>query len=225
MRIFLAGQKQFGRDVLTMLLASAHTVTGVSAPLHNESGDNTDRLRDLATQERIPVIPTAEAGDVDLIIAAHSHEFIGRRARTRTTLGAIGYHPSLLPRHRGRDAVRWTIKMRDPIAGGSVFWLSDTVDGGDVAAQDWCFVRPDDDARELWRRDLAPMGVRLLARALADISSGVLVRVPQDATLATWEPSWQRPPLHRPDMPLLGDGSDRLARSGFSVLRSFAGVA
>jgi len=30
----------------------------------------------------------------------------------------------------GRDAVEWTIRMKDPIAGGSMFWLNDTVDGG-----------------------------------------------------------------------------------------------
>ena len=39
--------------------------------------------------------------------------------------------------------------MWDKVAGGTVFWLNDTVDGGPVAAQDYCFVRPDDSASSL----------------------------------------------------------------------------
>lgn len=224
LRLYLCGQKQFGRDVLAALLGTPHTVVGVSAPLLNGDGSNADRLRDLAEQERVPC---AVAGSlkaetlpegVDLIVAAHSHDFIGRRTRARATLGAIGYHPSLLPRHRGRDAVRWTVKMRDPVAGGSVFWLNDTVDGGDLAAQDWCWVRPDDTPERLWRRDLAPMGVRLVLRVLDDLARGRVVRVRQDEELATWEPSWERPPLRRPDLPLLGDGTDRLRALGFETV-------
>lgn len=231
LRLYLCGQKQFGRDVLAALLRTEHTVVGVSAPLLNRRGDNRDRLRDLAEQERLPVL---EAGaltadrlpdGVDVIVAAHSHDFLGRRTRAKAALGAIGYHPSLLPRHRGRDAVRWTIHLRDPIAGGSVFWLSETVDGGDLAAQDWCHVRPDDTAESLWRRALAPMGVRLLLRTVADVAAGRIVRVPQDPAVATWEPSWERPPLRRPDLLLLTDGTDRLAAAGYTVVRDRAEAA
>lgn len=231
LRLYLCGQKQFGRDVLAALLRTEHTVVGVSAPLLNRRGDNRDRLRDLAEQERLPVL---EAGaltadrlpdGVDVIVAAHSHDFLGRRTRAKAALGAIGYHPSLLPRHRGRDAVRWTIHLRDPIAGGSVFWLSETVDGGDLAAQDWCHVRPDDTAASLWRRALAPMGVRLLLRTVADVAAGRIVRVPQDPAVATWEPSWERPPLRRPDLLLLTDGTDRLAAAGYTVVRDRAEAA
>lgn len=99
--------------------------------------------------------------------------------------------------------------MRDRVAGGSVYWLSDNVDGGDVAAQEWCFVRPDDDASSLWRRELFPIGVRLLNRVVDDVSAGVLVRVPQDEELATWEPSWSRPPLRRPELLCLPEPGKR----------------
>jgi methionyl-tRNA formyltransferase len=157
---------------------------------------------------------------VDLIISAHSHDFIGRRTRLKARLGGIGYHPSLLPLHRGRDAIRWTLKMGERITGGSIYWLSDYTDGGDIAAQDWCFVRPDDDAESLWRRELFPIGLRLFARVLDDLELGLVVAVPQDETLATWEPSWQRPPLRRPDLLLLGNGTE----PGFSVARDRAAL-
>src|SRR4029077_17300792 len=83
--------------------------------------------------------------------------------------GGIGYHPSLLPRHRGMAAVEWTIKEGDPIAGGTIYHLADQMDAGAIAAQDWCFVRKGETARELWERALAPMGLRLLAHVVRHV--------------------------------------------------------
>lgn len=139
---------------------------------------------------------------------------IGRKTRQKSKLGAIGYHPSLLPRHRGRDAVRWTIKMGDPVAGGSVYWLTENIDGGPIAAQDWCWVQPGDTARELWRRDLQKMGVRLIFQVLDDIKAGRLVMVDQDPAVSTWEPAMDSAPLFRPELPQLG------ALNGYEVVKS-----
>lgn len=79
---------------------------------------------------------------------------------------------------------------------------------GPVAAQDWCFIRRDDSPEVIWRRELQPMGLRLFVRVLDDIARGVLVQIPQDEALATWEPSMTPPPLGRPDLPMLTDGRD-----------------
>lgn len=187
-----------------MLVDEGHDVPLVVAP-------DGDRLAQAArntghdhwSSNNPDYIKTLEA---DLYVAAHSHDFIGRRSRSATRLGGVGFHPSLLPRHRGRDAVRWTIHMGDPIAGGSAYWLTDQVDGGPIAAQDWCFVRPGDDASTLWRRDLFPMGVRLLREVLRDLDQGRIVEVAQEEEVATWEPSWDRPPLYRPELPQIGSG-------------------
>jgi methionyl-tRNA formyltransferase len=217
MNIFLCGQKHFGCLALRLLLSLGHQITGVSSPAwRNErlpleaNGEEPDRLRAEADQHGLAWLPAGRMtalnlpAGLDLIIAAHSHDYISERMRLKTKLGAIGFHPSLLPLHRGRDAVRWAIKMRDRVTGGSVYWLNNVVDGGPIAAQEWCFVRPDDTAESLWRRELQPMGIRLFAAVLADLGRGVVVSLPQDAALATWEPAIDPPRLHRPDLTLIG---------------------
>jgi methionyl-tRNA formyltransferase len=220
-RIYICGQKAFGRAVLEQCLKDGHDIVGVSAPLTGSGGVAVDKLRAMADDARIPVMPPGVLNSdtlpdgVDVLVAAHSHDFIGRRTRLRCKIGAIGYHPSLLPLHRGRDAIRWAVKMGDAVTGGSVYWLSDNVDAGDLAAQDWCLISPDDTPEALWREKLFPMGVRLLSQVLGSISAGIIVTVPQDEDAATWEPSFERPPLRRPDLFLLGQGSF----SGFKVLR------
>ena len=52
------------------------------------------------------------------------------QALAAARLGGIGYHPSLLPRHRGIAAVEWTIREGDPIAGGTVYHLAERMDAG-----------------------------------------------------------------------------------------------
>ena len=47
----------------------------------------------------------------------------------------IGYHPSPLPRLRGRAALPWTILLNEPITAGSLMWLGDDVDNGDLIDQ------------------------------------------------------------------------------------------
>ena len=54
-------------------------------------------------------------------------------------------------------------------------------------------------------RDLAPLGVELLAQTVAAYAEGGYVHgAAQDEALATWEPSIDRPPAFRPDLVMLG---------------------
>lgn len=228
MRVFVAGQKAFGAAVLELVLHRGHDVAGVSSPPWARASTTTgdalpDRLRAAAERAGVPWMAAgtlrAETlpDGVDIILAAHAHDFIGRRTRLRARGGAIGYHPSLLPLHRGRDAVRWALHMGDRLTGGTIYRLTDSVDAGPVLAQRHVFIRPGDTAEELWRRELFPLGVYLFGCVLDELAGlagrdaldDQLAReTPQDEALATWEPSWERAPLARPDVLLLGAGRD-----------------
>ncbi len=205
MRIYIAGQKVLGQQVYDLCVKRGHEIAGVSAPAHAGDGEKPDRLRAAAEADGVPWLESGKLNadtlpdGVDLIVAAHSHDFIGKKTREKARLGAIGYHPSLLPLHRGRDAIIWTIHMGEKVAGGTVYWMNDVMDGGDIAAQEHCFVRPGITAGELWRETLHPLGLKLYEKVLSDLEQGIEIREPQDHDLATWEPSWNRPKLKRPD--------------------------
>lgn len=205
LRVLLAGQKWFGASVFRELL----NIPGVEVPV--VCAPEGDRLYAQAENARANIIPSGSLNQnsmpdgIDLIVAAHSHDFIGERTRLRARLGGIGYHPSLLPLHRGRDAVRWAIRMRERVTGGTVYQLSNRMDGGDVLDQRHVFIRPGDTASELWRRDLGPLGVRMLADVVGRFArDGFVMGQPQDESVATWEPAIDRPPAFRPDLILLG---------------------
>jgi len=192
MRITLVGSRHFGVTTLQML--RQHEVDVVRVVV----ADAEDRLAtaahaagiEVVVQTNPKLVVAAEiAPATDLIVTAHSHARIGKDALAASRFGGIGYHPSLLPRHRGIAAVEWTIREKDPIAGGTVYHLADRMDAGAIAAQDWCFVGKDETARQLWERALAPMGQKLLAEVIDYArSNDALPARPQDEQFATSAP-------------------------------------
>jgi methionyl-tRNA formyltransferase len=196
MKCTLAGSRYFGAKVFELLRADGTDVARVVAPAAD------DRVAVAAQAAGVPVHVLANPKNVpgeaivegtDLIVAAHTHARVSGEALARSRLGGIGYHPSLLPRHRGIAAVEWTILEGDPIAGGTVYHLADTMDGGAIADQDWCFVLKGETARDLWERALAPMGFDLLRRVVRHAREhGDLPAKPQDERFATKAPMLKR---------------------------------
>jgi methionyl-tRNA formyltransferase len=194
MRITLVGSRHFGVTTFDMLRKHGVEIVRVVV------ADADDRLAVAARTAGIEVIVQADpklvaaseiAAGTDLIVTAHSHARISKGALATAKLGGIGYHPSLLPRHRGIAAVEWTIREGDSIAGGTVYHLADRMDAGAIAAQEWCFVKKGETARELWERVLAPLGQKLLGDVIDYAKThNSLPAKPQDEQFATSAPAF-----------------------------------
>jgi methionyl-tRNA formyltransferase len=193
MRITLVGSRHFGVTTFNMLRQHDVEIARVVV------ADAEDRLATAARAAGVEVKVQASprlvaaseiAAGTDLIVTAHSHARISREALAASRLGGIGYHPSLLPRHRGIAAVEWTVKEGDPIAGGTIYHLADRMDAGAIAAQEWCFVKKGETARELWERALAPLGLKLLGDVIDHAKThNSLPAKPQDEQFATLAPA------------------------------------
>ncbi|MBU32142.1 MAG: methionyl-tRNA formyltransferase [Pseudomonadales bacterium] len=196
MKIVIVGQKWLGVQVLNACTAAGHEVVAVVAP----SGD---RLALAAHCLGLPLVAGslvtgAQVPPCDLMLAAHAHAYITASARAKAAIGCAGFHPSLLPRHRGRDAIRWAIHMRETVTGGTLYWMDDGVDTGPIIYQDWCHIAPSDTPAELWTRDLAPMGVRMFSRLIEQCAAGSPPAGSEQCDdLATWEPAFNREQLKR----------------------------
>ena len=102
-------------------------------------------------------------------------------------LGAIGAHPSLLPRHRGPNPYFWTIDSGDELAGVTVHRLGADYDTGAILAARALPV----ENRNTWQlaRALDRPSLELLRETAARIASdGGVHEVPQDEALTTWAP-------------------------------------
>lgn len=196
MRIVLFGQAAFGKDVLEALLAAEEEVVGVSTP---RQGTRPDPLFEAATAHKIPVIETPAlrqdepfeqylAWKPDLLVFAFVTDIVRKRVLDAATYGAIQYHPSLLPLHRGRAAMNWAIMSGATRTGLSIFWVDEGIDTGPILLQREVEIGPDDSVGSLYFNRLYAMGVEALGEAVRLVREGNAPRVEQDDTEATYEP-------------------------------------
>jgi methionyl-tRNA formyltransferase len=133
----------------------------------------------------------------DLIVLANVTRILKGPEIAEAGLGVLCFHPSVLPRHRGGDAVYWTFKMGDTESGTSWFWVDEGIDTGPVAISEAVPIPADSSPSALYFETLVPLGVRLFDELLARLENGERPSTPQDESAATYEPL--RPP--KPKVP------------------------
>ena len=207
MNIFICGQRSFGKEVLIELYNRGHNIVGVAPPPQEKYYD---KIIGAAMKRNIPCISDCDKltskeipDNTDLIVAAHSHWYISEKVLQKAKYGGIGFHPSLLPRHRGQDAVRWAVAMGDPVTGATVYWLNNKVDGGDIFLQKPIFIAKEWDYHKLWKQ-IFPIGVKLLCDAVDMVAQGKEIRIKQDERFATFEPTFNAKRLKRNELLQLG---------------------
>jgi len=103
------------------------------------------RLRAALARSSAPLFARPDLADADLqrllrsskpslIVSYFWHRSVPAEIRSMAPLGAIGVHPSLLPRHRGADPIFWALRQGDETTGVTAHALDDGYDTGPVLA-------------------------------------------------------------------------------------------
>jgi methionyl-tRNA formyltransferase len=210
MRIALFGQAAFGKDVLEALRAAGEQVVGVSTP---RPGARPDPLEVAATEAGLPVIATPDlrrpapfeayrAWGAELLVFAFVTDIVRADVLEAAPRGAIQYHPSLLPNHRGRSAIAWPIIAGEPSTGVTIFWVDEGIDTGPILSQRTVPIGAEDSVVTLYFNQLYPLGVTMLVEAVGMVREGRAPRIDQDHAAASYEPplgpehgdiDWTRP--------------------------------
>lgn len=99
--------------------------------------------------------------------------------------GVFGMHPTLLPKHRGRAPIPWTILSGLARTGVTLFEIEDaTADSGPIVGQAVVDVAQDETAATLFEK-LSAAHVELVRRFLPKLMAGGAPRTPQDAWRAS----------------------------------------
>jgi methionyl-tRNA formyltransferase len=197
-RIAIMGQAAFGAKVLETLSDRGEEIIAAWLP-QGKTGGKSDPLKTAADSRGIPAHQTKSykaqetleafrATQPDLLIMAFVTDIIPLSFVTVPTQGAICYHPSILPRHRGGSAINWALIMGDRETGLSIFWTDAGIDTGPVLLQKRIPIGPADTTGSLYFNRLLPLGVEAIAESVDLIRAGRAPRLVQDESLATYEP-------------------------------------
>jgi methionyl-tRNA formyltransferase len=197
MRIVLIGQAAFGEKVLGALLNKGEQVVAVYVP-PDKPGSRADPLKESARQHGVPVFQPQRMRDPavydkfvelapDLGVMAFVTDIVPQSILGCPRLGTIQYHPSLLPRHRGRSAINWAIINGDTVTGITILWPDAGIDTGPILLQKEADISPSDTVGSLYYNKLFPLGVEAIMESIDLIHKGRAPRIPQDESQATYE--------------------------------------
>jgi methionyl-tRNA formyltransferase len=138
-----------GLPLAALLLArDGHTI--VWAGICRRDAIGTRRLIRLLGKEKVAIVPdlsrsasAIRAAKPDLLVSWFWTKNIPRAVRQIAPLGALGIHPSLLPRHRGPDPTFWAIDSGDSETGVTAHLLEDEYDTGALLGQKRLAIDPE----------------------------------------------------------------------------------
>jgi len=199
LRIALFGQAPFGRDSLLKLLEAGHEVVGVYVP---PDGGRPDPLAAEAAERELPLfrhryfrkqgesrpeIVAEHAGlQADLNVLAFVTAFLPDEILEAPRFASLCFHPSLLPRFRGGNALAWQIMLGAQVAGVTVFRPDAGVDTGPIVVQKGPVpIEAQDSAGSLYFQKLYPLGLEAISEAVAAVDAGTALYREQDETQAS----------------------------------------
>lgn len=183
-----------GLPIAALLLrADGHDV--VWAGICRRDAIGTRRLRRVIGRENVSMMPDLDrlasavaARKPELVVSWFWTRKVPASFRAVAPLGAIGVHPSLLPRHRGPDPYFWAIDAGDSVTGVTAHALDDEYDTGAILARRELAIEPSWNAWTLAKRLDRP-SLALLRDTVRAFATGSPPRpMTQDDALATDAP-------------------------------------
>jgi methionyl-tRNA formyltransferase len=111
-------------------------------------------------------------------------QIVPREILNIPVLGSIGFHPTSLPKGRGRAPIAWMI-LNESRGAATFFVLREGVDDGPIVAQEFFDVAPNDDASSIQEKIL--MAERTaLDSFLGSLKQGKIINKEQDHSIASW---------------------------------------
>lgn len=159
---------------------------------------NTDffPLRKLAEESNIKVYSFKNINDSnnvkiikkitpDVIFAIGISQIIKPNILEIPKYGCIGFHPTLLPKDRGRAAIPWTILKEKNETGATLFYMTEGMDDGNIIAQEKIKVEPRENARTLY--DKVNKNLRkIISENIFDILNNNVKTIKQNEDEATF---------------------------------------
>ena len=197
LRIVLAGSVGSSRLTLQALLRHRANVVGVLelVPVDPSAISGFSRLKDVAAEASVPcvgfqninapeIVAQVREWQPDLLFVVGLSQLVKSDLLSVPKLACVGFHPTMLPRGRGRAPVAWLVL--DAAPGAANFFVMDAgTDSGPILVQEPFDVSPTDDAEQV-TASLEQAIVRALDRWLPKLLAGEWNPRPQDEALATY---------------------------------------
>lgn len=196
-KIVLAGSVTSTYTTLTMLVKHKFNIAGVLGYEPDNPGPVSGyvNMKAYCNSNNIPYYPFKKISAVstreilselspDIFFVVGLSQLVPEEMLRIATLGNIGFHPTLLPRGRGRAPIAWLI-LEEKSGAANFFLMGEGTDDGPVFVQQPFNVESFDNAATIELKIMDAIELAL-DEWLPKLKEGVWEPVPQDEVLATW---------------------------------------
>jgi methionyl-tRNA formyltransferase len=185
MKIIFIGSGNFSVPILKALSKEYHICLCITHPdkrvgrgkkiVRSDIGIVSDELGIMCysptTVNSTESIEIMEEMKADIAVLASFSEILNTDVINVLRFGIINVHPSLLPKYRGAEPIRWAIRRGETVTGVSIMELSKELDRGNVLYQEPISIQPQDDEGTL-RHRLVNLSIDMLPKAITEYRKG-----------------------------------------------------
>jgi len=196
MRILFAGAVHMSRALLERLVSLRADLAGVACKPTSKVHADFSSLDDIARAADIPLHHTMSLNDPqtrtwicarkpDVVFCCGWSELLDPSFLGGIPKGVVGYHPAMLPRHRGRHPIIWALALGLTETGSTFFLMDEGADSGPILSQRRVLIGEGDDAGDLYRRLIA-VACDQVEDVWRGLRAGTLEAAAQDHARATY---------------------------------------
>lgn len=154
-------------------------------PMHRiaeKNGIKYKKFKKINDQENVDLIKEIEP---DYIFVIGLSQLVKKEIIDTAKIGVVGFHPTALPKMRGRAANVWQVLLGIHEAKVSLFFIDEGTDSGDILGQEPYLIEDTDYAEDVGRKIDEAAG-RLSRRVLRQMMDGTLRPIKQNEEEATY---------------------------------------
>lgn len=173
MRILVIGTVIFTEKMLEKLISHQANLIGVVTSKDNQVNADYVDLEAICSSLGIPFYKTNDINDTkattwirnqepDVIFCLGWSQIIKPLLLNLPPKGIIGFHPSALPKNRGRHPVIWALVLGLSETASTFFYMNESADCGAIVSQKNIAINDRDDAQSLYSKIVYAAGLQLV---------------------------------------------------------------
>lgn len=196
MKIVFVGTVESSYEALDELIKNNIKIEAVFTIENNNYNSDYKALRPLAEKNGIIIYNMKNINDEENIIKLKKinpdfifiigiSQVVKKEVLDIPKYGCIGFHPTLLPKGRGRAAIPWTILNGGTETGITIFKINEGLDTGDIIVQKKIKMDERENARTLYDKIILALR-KAIKENIAEIISNKIEAIAQDEKRATY---------------------------------------
>ncbi len=189
MKILFIGTVLFSKNILDEIIKSKNEIVGVIGKRKSKFNSDYYDLVKYSKKKKIDTIYSDKINSIkifrwikkrkpDIIFCIGWSQLLNKKILNIAPKGVIGYHPSDLPKNRGRHPIIWSLALGLKNIGSSFFYMDSKADTGRIISKKMIKIKKNSDSNSIYK-NLIKEGRKQIREIIFKLKKNKLYSFPQ----------------------------------------------